>query len=666
MDEKQRERLEDFLHRPEISKRLKRVVSTGQKSLVVEYDEIVKFDSALAKYLLNEPAKVFEEANRILEGISRVPGLRLRVKSLGESEDIRNLRSFHLGKFIQVEGIVVRASSVRPEIKIATFRCKRCGEEYRREQMGDYITSPIFCENPDCKARGAGAFEIVLESTEFRDWQSIQVQEPPAKLRGGRMPRRLDGIIRDDLVDVAVPGNNVVITGILQPLFNRKNEKVMRTVFLVNHVEVLQKGVEEAELTPEDMEQIKKLAKSPWIDHMIVQSIAPAIIGHETIKEAIALQLFGCDPLVLEDGTRIRGDVHILLTGEPGTAKSQILKWVAGVAPRGVYTSGKKTTGAGLTATAVRDELGSGWTLEAGALVIADGGLACIDEFEKMDVEERGTMLESMEQQTISVAKAGIVATLNARTAVLAATNPKWGRFDPTQSIALQLPLDPVLLSRFDLMFVLRDEPKVEDDHAIAKHILTLHTKPSKALKPPIDFELLRKMIIYARKSIRPQLTDKEAQRIITDFYVGWRKMMVAKGAPLPITVRQLEAIVRLAKARARLRFSDAVSVEDAKRATDLMKHCLEQVGVDVRTGLVDIDLITTGIPKSQRDSAVRVMQIIEELESEYGDKVPLKEVKTRAVGIGISESFVDQFIEREKARGTLYAPTDETIARVK
>ncbi len=666
MDQKMREKLEDFLRQSAISKRLKQAVAAGRKSLIVDYDEIIQFDQELAKYVLNEPLKVFDEATKLLESITQIPRMSLRIKNLGESVEIREIRAEHLGRLIQIEGIMVQAGQVRPEINVATFRCKRCGEEYRKEQVGDFITTPFICENPNCKARGPNAFELVLESTEFRDWQSIAVQEPPAKLRGGRMPRRLKGILRDDLVDQAVPGNHVILTGVPQPLFSRKKERVMTTVFLVNHLEVLQKGVEETELTSEDIKEIEKLAKDPWISHKIIHSIAPAIMGHETVKEAIALQLFGCDPLELEDGTRIRGDIHILLTGEPGTAKSQILKWVAEVAPRGVYTSGKKTTGAGLTATAVRDELGTGWNLEAGALVIADGGLACIDEFEKMPEEERGTMLESMEQQTISVAKAGIVATLNTRTAVLAATNPVHGRFDKNTPIASQLPLDPVLLSRFDLIFALKDEPKTEDDHAMAKHVITLHTKPQKVVKPPIKLDLLRKMIIYARKNIHPKFSDKEAQKLIEDFYVEWRRTVSAKGGVLPITIRQLEAIIRLAKARARLRFSEKVTIEDAKRAIELVKYYLEQVGMDIHTGLVDVDLITTGVPKSQREKIARIQEIFEELEAEYGEYIPIKELKRRAVERNIPEKFVDHYIETEKNRGALYSPSEETIARVK
>ena len=242
MDQKMREKLEDFLRQSAISKRLKQAVAAGRKSLIVDYDEIIQFDQELAKYVLNEPLKVFDEATKLLESITQIPRMSLRIKNLGESVEIREIRAEHLGRLIQIEGIMVQAGQVRPEINVATFRCKRCGEEYRKEQVGDFITTPFICENPNCKARGPNAFELVLESTEFRDWQSIAVQEPPAKLRGGRMPRRLKGILRDDLVDQAVPGNHVILTGVPQPLFSRKKERVMTTVFLVNHLEVLQKG----------------------------------------------------------------------------------------------------------------------------------------------------------------------------------------------------------------------------------------------------------------------------------------------------------------------------------------------------------------------------------------------------------------------------------------
>lgn len=665
-DESLREVLENFLHSPDFSKKIKGAVAASQKSIVVTYDEIIDFSGELARALLEKPKDFFAISDSILEGITKIPGAKLRVKSLDRTVDIKDIRAEHLGRFIQIEGILLRAGEIRPEIKIATFRCKRCGETYRREQLGDYLSEPLVCENPNCRAKGSGTFELVLEDTVFCDWQSLGFQDLPSKLRGGRMPRHLEGVVRDDFVDRAVPGDYVIATGYIQPFqkFGRK-EKILKMVFVVNHIEVPKKGAEEAELTPEDEEKIKELIKDPELPRKIVQSVAPAISGNEVIKEAVALQLFGSDPVELPDGSRVRGDIHILLSGDPGTAKSQLLNWVANIAPRGVYTSGMKSTGAGLTATAVRDEIGTGWTLEAGALVIADGGLAAIDEFEKMSKEDSAAILESMEQQTISIAKAGIVARLNTRAAVLAATNPKGGRFDPNINFASQIPLDPVLLSRFDLIFVLRDDPKEVDDARLTKHILSIHSKP-KSLKAPIPPELLRKMIIYARKHIHPTFTDKEAQRLISEFYTKQRKIASQQGHPLPITARQLESIIRLAKAHARMRFSDKVTVEDAKKAINLVEYTLRQVGMDLETGVIDVDTIMTGVSRSQREKLVEVLRIIEQLEKEYGGAAPIEQVKRLAVEKRIDEAFVEMVIEEEKRRGALYSPKEGLIAKVK
>ncbi len=664
MESELKERLEEFLHGKEISKELRKITATGRKSLVVEFENLLEFDKELAKGLLDAPSGFFDAADAVLEGITKIPGMRLRVKGLPEIIEIRHIRAEHVSEFIQVEGIMTRSGEVKPEAKEAVFKCRRCGEENRVLQVGEFFREPLSCENPNCRKKGP--FDLVVESTVFRDWQSICIQEPPEKLRGGRMPRRLDGIIRDDFVDKAVPGNHVTITGVLR-VFQERQRRERRTTFrkilFVSHIDVRQKGIEESELTEEDEKKIKELAKDPWLRNKIIQSITPAIHGYEVVKEAIALQVFGCNPLELPDGTRIRGDTHILLCGDPGTAKSQILKWMANVAPRGLYTSGMKATGAGLTAAAVRDEISGGWTLEAGVLVIADGGLASIDEFEKMGQDDAAAILESMEQQTISVAKAGIIATLNTRTGILAATNPKFGRFDKNIPPAQQLALDPVMLSRFDLVLLMRDEPRADYDRSMAQHILQMHTAPKKVVKAPFDPDFLRKIIIYARKNIEPKMEDREAQKMIENFFVDWRKV-AAEGAPLPITVRQLEALIRLAKSNARMRLSDRVTVEDANRAINLIKTCLKEAGMDTEANVVDIDLLMTGIPKSQRERRQRVLEIIKELEGQYGGAAPIEKVKIQAGAEGIRESFVEWMIDEEKKRGYLYSPTPETVSR--
>ena len=659
------EKLGEFLRRKEVLKELRRLAAAGQKSLVIEFDSLLNFNMDLAKVLLDSPADFIDTADKILTDITKLPGMRLRVKSLDKSISIRKIRAENVGNFIQVDGLLKRVGEVKPELKEAVFKCLRCGEENRVPQIDEVYREPLACENPNCGKRGP--FKLVIENSEFRDWQSLMMQERPEELRGGQIPRLIDAIVRDEFVDKAVPGNRVIMTGTLrvfQERQQRERKTTFRKVLFVSHIEVLQKGIEEAELSPADEEKIKELAKDPWVKNLVIQSIAPSIYGYDSVKEAIALQLFGCNAVDLPDGTRIRGDTHVLMTGDPGVAKSAILKWVAAISPRGLYTSGKKATGAGLTAAAVRDELGGGWALEAGVLVIADGGLACVDEFDKMSDEDSGAILESMEQQTISVAKAGIIATLNTRTAILAASNPAFGRFDRNRPLAEQLNVPPVLLSRFDLIFVMKDEPNAEADRAVAKHILQLHSDATRVVKPPIDSETLKKMIIYARKYIDPQFKDKEVLKAIEDFFVKWRSTAESEASPIPITPRQLEALVRLSKANARMRLSKEVTIEDANRAIDLVKRSLHEAGIDPESGKVDIDILMTGKSRSQRQNIERIQEIIKDLEGQFGGAAPIEEIKKLASAEGIRERFVDQMIEEEKRRGHLYEPKPGLVSR--
>ncbi len=664
MIDEQKEKVERFLHSKGILKELRRVAATGRKSLVITFERLLEFDMGLAKSLLDFPSAFFNTADSMLEGITKIPNLHLRVGGLDKSTGVHNIHAEHVGKFVQVEGILTRSSEVKPEATEAVFKCRHCGEENRILQIGELFREPLICENPNCGRKNA--FDLVIESTVFRNWQSLCVQEPPEALRGGRMPRRLDSIVRDDFVDKAVPRNHVVITGILCAVREgRRHErkKTFRKILFVSHIEVLQKGVEEVELSPEDNVMIKELAKDPWIRNKIIKSIAPSIYGYDAIKEAIALQLFGSEPVDLSDGTRIRGDVHILLTGDPGTAKSQLLKWAANAAPRGLYTSGPKASGVGLTAATVRDELSGSWSLEAGAMVIADGGLAAIDELDKMDPKESNTLLESLEQQTVSVAKAGIVATLNTRTALLAGANPKHGRWEPNSNFSEQINIDPVLLSRFDIFFVVRDVPDTQRDRAIAEHIAKLHISPNRMIRHPLSVDNLRKVVIYARKNLDPKLSE-EAAKVAEDFFVEWRGVAKSQGNPIPITIRQYEGIIRLAKANARMRLSDRVTVEDANCAIMLLKHSLQEAGVDVETNKPDIDILMTGRSTSQHERIKRIYEIIKELEGEYGGFAPIDEVKRIAGEEGIKPSFVNQTIEEERKQGHLYDPKPGTVTR--
>jgi replicative DNA helicase Mcm len=329
----------------------------------------------------------------------------------------------------------------------------RCEHIINRPQIGTKFDEPKFCESETCGK--SGPFKILLDLSTFIDSQKLQVQESPENLKGGTQPQSLDIDVDDDLAGHSTPGARAIINGVL-----RSNQRTTREgksttydiVLQANSIEYIDTEFNELDISLEEEEEILKLSRDPEIYNNIIKSIAPSIYGYEDIKEALALQLFSGVPKNLPDGTRVRGDIHMLLVGDPGIAKSQMLRYMVKLAPRGVFASGKSASSSGLTAAAVKDDLGDGrWTLEAGALVMADMGIAAIDEMDKMHSDDRSALHEAMEQQTISVAKAGIIATLKSRCALLGAANPKYGRFDRYEGIAQQINMPPALLSRFDL-----------------------------------------------------------------------------------------------------------------------------------------------------------------------------------------------------------------------
>ena len=313
----------------------------------------------------------------------------------------------------------------------------------------------------------------------YLDTQKLEIQEAPEGLRGGEEPQRLTAYVEDDLTGHITPGNRVVMNGVLRSVQKGRPgaKSTLFDIFIdVNSVEREQVEFEEIEVTEDDARLIREAGSSPDIYRLITASIAPSLYGMHVEKEALALQLFSGVPKLLPDGRRIRGDIHLLMVGDPGTGKSELLAYMSRLSPRGIYATGKAATAAGLTAAAVRDEFGEGrWTLEAGALVLADLGLACIDEIEKMNPQDRSAIHEAMEQQRISVAKAGITAVLQSRCAVLAAANPKFGRFDEHKYISEQIDLPPALLSRFDIIFSMIDRPQAEKDRELAEHVLKGH-----------------------------------------------------------------------------------------------------------------------------------------------------------------------------------------------
>jgi len=649
---------------------LKRAIVEGKLSVEISFNDILSFSTELADYIAKNPENALETMSKIFVSIleqeapefaEKIPYIIPRFVDIPSSLiiKVRDIRSIHVGKLVAIEGIVVRATPPMQRIYKAVFK-HDCGNEVTVIVTSESIEKPSICQY--CQKIG-GNWKLEVEKSLYRDFQRLVIQERPEEIPAGRMPRSIEVDVYDDLVDVVRPGDRVVIIGIpqLRVSSTKKSRSIFSIYILVNNVIVSQRLLEEIEITKEDEEKILVLARDSMVRRKIIASIAPSIYGLWDIKEAIALMLFGGTPKQLRDGTRIRGDIHILIIGDPGTAKSQLLQYVARIAPRAIYTTGRGATAAGLTAAVVRDKQSGEFYLEAGALVLADGGVACIDEIDKMREEDRVAIHEAMEQQTVSIAKAGIVARLNARTSVLAAGNPRYGRYLPNRSIAENVNLPPTILSRFDLIFVIKDMPNVDKDLRLAKHITATH-KQFEEVKPIIDIDLLRKYIAYARKNIKPVLTD-EAKRLIEEFFVEMRKKSLsAPESPIAITARQLEALIRLAEAHAKMALKNEVTEEDAAEAIRLMKSMLESVGIDVERGEVDIDVIMTGQPKSQRERMIIIEELIRELASRDGC-AKLRDIIAKAKERKIDEKFVEEAITKLRREGVLYRPKEECYA---
>ena len=795
-----------------------------RKSLVVPYPEIDLLDPALATDLLEHPDRCLSIGESVIRDF--LPGdwepgakINLRITELPRDArvDVRDIRAKHLGRLIAVEGMVRKATVPKPRLTNALFRCAKCDTEMWVPQTGMLLKEPRACASEGCNGN---TFILDERMSRYIDTQKIEVQENPEGLRGGAQPERMSGFIDDDIAGLVTPGNRITMNGVLRSVQKTERDKstIFETFLDVLSVEFEQSDFSELEITDEDEAEILRMAADPDLTKKIVRSISPTIFGLDREKEAVALQLFGGSHILMDDGTSIRGDIHILLIGDPGVAKSQLLRYMSSLSPRGIYASGKSASAAGLcvsgdtellmdegkrarigdlvesrigdspeeyrpgiwrapvegvrvmsmseygslrlhpvayvwkikcperlvrttaggasilltpetklqamqgatfdwaeassirpgdrvnlftdamrlpavdsvewvddvpefvydltvepshsfvgsgfmvhnTAAAVKDDFGDGrWTLEAGALVLADKGLACIDELDKMSSQDRSSLHEAMESQKISVAKAGITATLQCRCSMLAAANPKYGRFDDSEKIATQIDLPPALMSRFDLMFVLTDKPNPQRDSDITDHILRVHRRGqarmmdamggedaavgevlerTKDITPPYGVDILRKYVAYAKKNYIPQMTD-EAMDIIKDDYLGIRKQ--GDDGSIPITARQLEAYIRLSEASARMHLRNRVTAEDAKRAVDLVRYYLGMIAKS--GGGYDIDLAGAAVSNRDRKGLDVIRDLLNRFTPTGG--ITMEELKNQASVEGVAPSTVESVV---------------------
>jgi len=670
------EQFEDFLKsvtdrngNPVYRTKISQLTSSEGKSLVVDFGDLLRYNNDLANRVLLEPDSslasfkiaAFEtmRSENALYADRVKRELTVRLRGLTDLVPLRKVDTSYIDHMIAVSGMVVRTSELRPMMTEAAWLCPSGHLTY--EMQDDLpLKRPAKCE----LCGEMRNFELDRKHSRFIDFQVVRVQELPEELPPGQLPQFFDVNIEGDIVNMARPGDRVVLTGVVRAVpdyaLGQVRTRLFRSQIDCNLVEVKGKEQEQVLVTKEDEDLIRKIAASPDAYDRLVNSIAPVILGHTSEKEAILLLLAGGSVTVLPDGTKLRGDINALFVGDPGTGKSEMLKFASQVAPRGLYASGRGTTAAGLSAAVIREK--NVLMLEAGVVVLADQGIACIDEFEKMKPEDRTALHEMMEQQTVTIAKGGIYATLNARTAILAACNPVLGRYNPFQNLIENIGTLPIpLLTRFDVIFVFRDQPSPAEDERLATHILAVHSKRSYTTPPPIEFSLLKKYLTYSKR-VSPNLTKGAVDRL-KEFYLELRRNTGAEDS-IPPTPRTLEAMIRIATARARILLRDEVTEEDALAAIALMNRMVEDVLTDATTKKTDFG-IQLGKPVGETKNLRAAIEVLKALEGPDKKPVERKAFKEELVKAKFSDEDAEKMIRTMFREGVVYESKPGFIRRL-
>lgn len=621
--------------------------------LKLNSEHLIGFNEELNKRLMDEPAEMiplFENAitdvaKRIAyisteEVPNNFPRCQLIIYSKARKTSIRDLDSDHISKIVRISGIIISASVLSSRATQVQLICRNCKHTLRMNVNAGFglINLPNKCQGAhnfdDSSSQQkcpSDPYIIVHDKSVFIDQQVLKLQESPDMVPVGEMPRHI--ILQADryLTNQVVPGTRVTIIGIYSIYQSKQRSKGdVSTVAIRNpYMKVLgiQTDVENSisgqglTFTEEEEEAFIKFSRLPNLYEVFSNSIAPSIYGNADIKKAIACLLMGGSKKILPDGMRLRGDINVLLLGDPGTAKSQLLKFVEKISPISVYTSGKGSSAAGLTASVQRDPITRDFYLEGGAMVLADGGVVCIDEFDKMRDEDRVAIHEAMEQQTISIAKAGITTILNSRTSVLAAANPIFGRYDDMKSPGENIDFQSTILSRFDMIFIVKDEHNEARDISIAEHVMNIHTGNSQAnenhLKEgEIPIETMKRYIQYCKLKCAPRLTPEASERLASHFVSIRRKLQLNEAemnerSSIPITIRQLEAIIRITESLAKLRLSPVANEEHVEEAIRLFTAST-------------MDAVDQGVGGDTFSSSSDLHQEIKKVEQELRRRLPI------------------------------------------